>query len=134
MYRPLKENEIRLMILHPGSDITCDPVHVSLTALPSYETISYVWGKDTERGTILLDNEHADVPASTRRALKRMQVDEDRILWIDAVCINQNDDEERSRQVALMATIYSSGTKNLVWLGEDDGHSAEAAVASMQGG
>ena len=43
------------------------------------------------------------------------------MLWIDAVCINQHDREERSSQVALMYGIYSFPIRNLVWLGEDNG-------------
>ena len=44
-------------------------------------------------------------------------------LWVDAICINQNDLEERSSQVALMGTIYSRAMDTIVWLGKPDDYS-----------
>ena len=43
-----------------------------------------------------------------------------RVVWIDAICINQTDIEERSQQVEMMGLIYSKAVRNLIWLGEED--------------
>lgn len=52
-------------------------------------------------------------------ALKRMRgVESERILWIDALCINQDDISERSSQVGFMGRIYSNAVVVLIWLGE----------------
>jgi hypothetical protein len=62
------------------------------------------------------------VPASSKAAIARMRLpDADRVLWIDALCINQEDPEERGHQVTIMGEIYSNGQQNLVYLGEGDG-------------
>lgn len=52
--------------------------------------------------------------------------DDRRPLWIDAICINQNDREERSQQVAMMREIYASATQVIIWLGEGTGESDAA--------
>lgn len=103
---------------------------------PFYETISYVWGDKTERGTIYLlahsEDEpslgHArDVPASSETVLRRMRhSDQTRTVWIDSICVRQDRLDERSQQVSFMHEIYESGTRNLIWLGEDDGYTEKA--------
>lgn len=42
----------------------------------------------------------------------------ERIIWIDAVCINQNDDREKEQQIQFMAKIYALANRVIVWLGE----------------
>jgi hypothetical protein len=58
--------------------------------------------------------------------------DRDRVVWIDSICINQEDTDERNYQVALMCTIYSGAVECLVWIGEDDDGSVEATFASLR--
>jgi ABC-type antimicrobial peptide transport system ATPase subunit len=58
--------------------------------------------------------------------------DKPRVLWIDAICINQSSLSERSDQVALMSTIYSRANRNLVYLGEDDTAVAERAIENVE--
>ena len=61
------------------------------------------------------------VPASAAAALQCMrEAHSDRVLWLDAVCINQADLDERAQQVGMMADIYSNSKGNLVYLGEED--------------
>ena len=133
-YRPLDSarQEIRLLVVKPGSEnemVDCSFQHASLkkASKPHYETISYVWGDENLRSQVSLEGENIDVPASSERVLRRFRlVDAPRTLWIDAVCINQNDQEERSSQVALMYEIFSCPVKNLIWLGEDNGTARRA--------
>jgi hypothetical protein len=42
----------------------------------------------------------------------------ERIIWVDAVCINQNDDPEKKHQIGLMSKIYSQANRVIIWLGE----------------
>jgi hypothetical protein len=58
--------------------------------------------------------------------------DNDRVLWIDAVCIDQDDLEERANQVAMMDVIYSNTFRNLIWLGDDEGGTAEQALNTIE--
>lgn len=63
----------------------------------------------------------------------------ERVLWIDAVCINQKNDDEKGQQVAFMAKIYSNGFRNLIYLGvigaieEDIRASLDAVLEDARG-
>ncbi|KAF2821670.1 hypothetical protein CC86DRAFT_239357, partial [Ophiobolus disseminans] len=118
--------EIRLLVVAPGSPqdiVQCTLKQVSLLDQlpPEYETISYCWGAPKNPSFIELDGHEVPVPASSEAAVKRMRLmDRPRVLWIDAICIDQSSLEERSEQVTLMPIIYRSGKRNLVHLGDDD--------------
>ncbi|KAI0450832.1 HET-domain-containing protein [Xylaria acuta] len=92
-----------------------------------YETISYCWGDATARDSIAVDGDAVDVPASAVAALKCMRkAEEPRVIWIDSICINQTDLDERAYQVGTMADIYRSAKGNLVYLGESDERTKDA--------
>lgn len=124
--------EIRLLHVRPGKrrdGIVCSLRHVSLVEVPKpdYETISYRWGDATNLASIKLDNAVRQIPASSAAAIRRARhPDTPRILWIDAVCINQKDNKERAQQVAMMGDVYSCSDGNLVYLGEDEGWATQA--------
>ena len=70
------------------------------------------------------------VTANAEAVLRRMRLpDQLRVLWIDSICINQEDKQERSQQVALMHEIYGHGMRNLIWLGDDDGATKRALLS-----
>ncbi|KAH8671507.1 heterokaryon incompatibility protein-domain-containing protein [Xylariales sp. PMI_506] len=125
-YQPLDPQlkEIRLLELARGrqDEIIRGRLVCTLLGDPlAYETISYCWGDASLRGAIELDGFIQDVPASTIAALKCMRKDDGvRLVWIDAICINQADLLERSSQVSFMADIYKSSQLNLIYLGEED--------------
>lgn len=142
-YTPLSahDKEIRVLILDPMPENPSDIVSGTLNTVslgfiedenaPDYETVSYVWGDATLRSTIQLDGHEIDVPRSAAEALRRFQHSNKRILWIDEICINQADLDERSQQVILMGEIYRNGIRNLIYLGEDDG-TVESAKNSIK--
>ncbi|TKA72251.1 hypothetical protein B0A55_06811 [Friedmanniomyces simplex] len=132
-YRPLDvaARQIRLLSLkgaeHLDDPIVGDLVHASFLGyhLVEYETISYCWGDATVRSTLEIQGQTIDVPASSAQALRCVrQRDQSRLVWIDAICINQSDNPEKSTQVAMMADIYHSGTRNLIYLGRETDDSA----------
>jgi hypothetical protein len=89
--------------------------------------MSYCWGDATETSSIELDGVCTEVPATAVAALKRIRVSyAGRLLWIDSVCINQNDHVERAQQVQMMDLIYSKSSRNIIYLGE--GLSCSAAI------
>ncbi|XTI92208.1 heterokaryon incompatibility protein-domain-containing protein, partial [Cenococcum geophilum] len=126
-YRPLdlSTDEIRLLTLHPGSDgdeISCILSHHNLTGSIEYEALSYTWGDNASLHTIILDGLPFRVTANLKTALHHLRHTDDvrmnRVLWIDALCINQQDPKERGHQVRQMDKIFSSACKVLAWLGE----------------
>jgi hypothetical protein len=97
--------------------------HVSLNALrkPKYETVSYAWGERTLVGTILIGDKTMSIPASAARALLCMRLPEQsRTLWIDCICIDQDDNLEKGQQVRLMADIYTGSSCTLAFLGNPE--------------
>ncbi|WAO93429.1 HET domain-containing protein [Fusarium falciforme] len=111
--------EIRLLHLQPGTGddaIECDLSVASLESDPAYEALSYQWGRAPT--DVSVDGHKVTIPLSLEHALKRLRLaDRERILWADAICINQSDVAERNAQVALMADIYRKCTMCLIWLG-----------------
>ncbi|KAK4203214.1 heterokaryon incompatibility protein [Triangularia verruculosa] len=103
-------------------DISC---HAIDTSTP-YKALSYTWGSGNERCEVPLSGRVFEVTLSLSIALRALRgVDDSLTLWIDQVCINQPDDEERSSQVSLMGHIYSRAEEVLVWLGPEADDSNE---------
>jgi len=98
-------------------------VHISLDENPSYEALSYTWGDTSVQGPrILLDSKPFQVTVNLGAALLNLRDEasgdpKERILWIDAICINQTDIQERNEQVQRMKAIYSSAVQVVIWLG-----------------
>ncbi|CAI0648756.1 unnamed protein product [Colletotrichum noveboracense] len=134
-YRPLQDasRDIRLLEINHGDGspghISCSIVHDSLDDDPDFTALSYVWGDATQPRSILLQGQNVDVTQNLYCALERLakfsksQVTK---IWIDALCINQADDEEKAHQVQLMGRIYSSARQVLIWLGPEDDASVSA--------
>ncbi|THV52588.1 hypothetical protein BGAL_0075g00340 [Botrytis galanthina] len=125
---PASGEDIRLLRLLPSEDEAA-PLHCKLRdyslrrSTPRthlYEAISYVWGDPHNTLPIYVDKKQFQVTVNLHAALLRLRDHSfERILWIDAICINQNNNEERRQQVQLMARIYNSASRVVVWLGEE---------------
>ncbi|KFA68957.1 hypothetical protein S40285_06997 [Stachybotrys chlorohalonatus IBT 40285] len=131
-YRSLdiRKREIRLLHLLPAESdepISCNLTVVSLDDRPQYEALSYVWGKPVEtsapKNIVNLEGMGVSVTPNLLLALHRLRLLPNeglRTLWVDALCINQSDLDERSQQVSIMRDIYASAGHVLIWLGEGD--------------
>ena len=133
-YTPLdpSHREIRLLTLRPGpqnSPLTCTLSTVSLTSSPppTYAALSYVWGEPSRCApaspSITLDSSDWAVTPNLFAALLHIRPAEGDTaleIWIDAVCINQADLDERSAQVGMMRDIYAGAAEVVIWLGEGD--------------
>ena len=124
IYQPLDpiSRQIRLLKLYPGTeveDVECHLEHVSLAEKPEFTALSYVWGDLTDTRTILLHNVPFPVTKNLHAALRsiRSRFPELSTLWVDALCINQQDLPERSCQVHLMQFIYGQAKHTIVWFG-----------------
>lgn len=140
-YRPLEPDrrEIRILELLPrtlraGKEkqlITCTIRHVSLDDQPVYLGLSYTWGDATVKRPILLEGRIFYVTENLLSALEHLQRQWHSLaLWIDAVCINQNDNVEKSSQVGQMGNIYREAALVLAWLGPAAGDS-DLAIESL---
>jgi hypothetical protein len=114
--------QFRLLTVLPGSKVH-DPINCELTTHPmsqhpEYEALSYCWGDGTRERLVSCNDQPFKVTENVECALKKLRrPDVPRLLWIDAICINQDDIAERSHQVSLMQDIYRQATRVLVWLG-----------------
>lgn len=135
-YRALPDNQkyFRLLELLPGTDeepLRCRLRTESLRDAPAYEAISYVWRvfhDDRDFTTVQLDggDEHLAITWNLKSAFKRIRHHKRvRILWCDAVCINQSDLRERQDQVPRMGKIYAGASRVLAWLGDVNFDSAD---------
>ena len=111
---------IRLVQLLPGRD--WEPIEVvfdTATLEAEYEALSYFWGDPSARSPIKCNGSRLDVTRNLKSALRDLRrPDTPRILWIDAICIDQDDINEREQQVGIMSDIYRSAKRTVVWLGE----------------
>lgn len=138
IYEPLsiERAEIRLLTLHPGTgddEIRGTLFHAFLDNVESldYETISYCWGDPSDLGTIFVNGSQLQIARNTEAALRSVRYSaNDRVLWIDGVCINQNNTDERSRQVPLMTEVFANTSMNLACF-TDDAQLADEAMDAI---
>lgn len=96
----------------------------------TYEALSYVWGSPTGTRPIICNGEVLKVTPNCEAALRRLRLpDRSRVLWVDAICIDQSSSEngqrERSTQVPMMGEIYNKASRTICWLGEGGGFTRE---------
>jgi hypothetical protein len=117
------QRQIRLLKLlpgQPGDKIKCQLYTAWLSHKPCYECISYSWGTLPPQITIECNRVDFEVRQSLYAALCGLRYEsEPRILWTDAICINQSDNAEKSHQVSLMTSIYEEAKSVIVWIGEE---------------
>ncbi|KAL5323657.1 hypothetical protein ACEPPN_008197 [Leptodophora sp. 'Broadleaf-Isolate-01'] len=127
---------IRLLKILPGSApsiVECELVVVRLDKAPPYEALSYVWGNPELLDYVVCNGQRKSVTTNLGIALKHLRLrDETRLIWVDALCINQEDVDERSSQIKLMRDIYTQTWRVVVWLGEDPDGKAEGAISLLE--
>ncbi|KAF5714153.1 heterokaryon incompatibility OR [Fusarium globosum] len=134
-YQPITgDKEIRLLILEPGARtdaLECQLVTAELASGPRFEALSYAWGDDTTKYLLKCSGQNICVWANLHDALLDLRhPTRNRVLWIDALCINQVDNDEKSKQIRLMHEIYSQAQEVLIYLGKSD-DSVHGAIGSM---
>ncbi|KAI0968144.1 heterokaryon incompatibility protein-domain-containing protein [Xylaria arbuscula] len=127
LYSPLIVNygkqEIRLLELLPGQitdDIHCRLVIADLKTSSHFQALSYVWGTGTASESVHIDGHPFPVTRILQGILRGLRHPVDcRRIWVDAICINQQDNFEKSAQVDLMGSIYESAEVVAIWLSGD---------------
>lgn len=132
-YEPLtRSQEIRLIILKRNkrsSPLKCRIFHAELTPEIPYLALSYTWGASSQTKLLLVDGQELNIRTNLwsalwhlreamRRSIKCLDTRRfPQYMWVDAICINQDDFAERNHQVRLMSQIFGYASEVLVWLG-----------------
>jgi len=132
LYMPLDFDsfEIRLLELHEENSyvngVTCSLVYASLIKPPEYTALSYCWGDASKTTKIRIENwGNVEVTTNLEEALKSVRPlnfngpggsSRPKLLWVDALCINQEDSMERNQQVRQMRQIYSRAKEVISWV------------------
>lgn len=133
---PSFSSHIRFFTLSPSTSTTsalkCRLTPVAVDTLPAFKALSYTWGPPEKEHNLFIEAPHIEsesmksvqsfrsfqITASLDCALRHLRHDqEDLVLWIDQICIDQTNNEEKDEQVLLMSTIYARADEVLIWLG-----------------
>jgi hypothetical protein len=123
-YAPLPKGFIRLLTFtspstSPGR-LTCTIDTVSLDDPPQFYALSYAWGSPSTTEGILCNEREMQIALNLHEAIQILfspPLSLNLPIWIDAICIDQKDDEEKSHQVYRMGDVYRRAYKVVVWLG-----------------
>ncbi|KAK5681537.1 hypothetical protein LTS10_006069 [Elasticomyces elasticus] len=132
----LSDDRLTIRLLHilsgKGNDqIRCKLFRSTLISSPAYEALSYTWGTSTDRRTLLVNNIELLITVNLEAAIRHIRRQQcKRLVWIDALCINQHDLAERSAQVQEMGNIYSFAERVLIWLGPPQGDTNDYNLAT----
>ncbi|KXJ88110.1 heterokaryon incompatibility protein-domain-containing protein [Microdochium bolleyi] len=136
LYEPLDaaRREIRLLRINVdlqerGADEICGVLSTeSFDSIQyQYDALSYIWGQELGNAEISVNGQAFSVTRNLddflrewrRRARLDASMASSAPLWVDALCINQVDEAERSNQVAMMGQIYQAARKTISWLGTE---------------
>jgi hypothetical protein len=140
-YQPLPPRHIRIIELQPGE--RSDPFRArfivgSLDEPFEYDALSYMWGDAAPVDRMIVDGAVIPIAWNLARALEYLRDHmnpEPLRIWIDAICIDQQDDVERADQVGLMRLLYRKAECVRIWINApdlDEGSRALAALRTFQ--
>lgn len=127
-------SEFRAILIHPSNDrdkiLACSLATISLDEEIEYEALSYVWGEPEPQHIILVNDVEYSITPNLAKALEAFRNDGIvlRPLFVDAICIDQSDPDEKATQVALMGRIYRQASIVRAWLGEAPDGGADRAL------
>ncbi|CAK7226480.1 hypothetical protein SBRCBS47491_006246 [Sporothrix bragantina] len=139
--KAVDSNSLRLLTIQPAAQksdpVVCTLVEAAFGGRPKFNALSYTWGDSApDDPTITLNGVPFEVRRNLFDALIFLRHQKDHAVeqfWIDAICINQNDVDERNCQVRIMDQIYFRATAVIVWLGQWYARFEEAEAAEPQG-
>lgn len=139
-----KKSQIKLITFLPGTfgreiRIRLKTVVLSESHIPRYQALSYAWGSTENHVNVCIEGVDGGsslaVTRNLEEALQYLRYSDvrSRVLWIDAICIDQQNIPERSQQVARMGDIFTEAMGVIVWLGawSDDSTLALKALNSL---
>ncbi|KAI1350567.1 HET-domain-containing protein [Xylaria sp. FL0043] len=125
------QGQIRLLKIDPGREHEVIRCSYRISTVHNddvpYETLSYVWGRMEGHRTIMVEGTQAELTDNLFDALTRIRHEtEPRYLWVDALCINQEDGAEKTAQVDMMHRIYRDCVQCNMWMGKIDAVAMDA--------
>ncbi|KAH8672724.1 heterokaryon incompatibility protein-domain-containing protein, partial [Tricladium varicosporioides] len=129
--------EVRILSIMNGcrsAEIECTLQHVYLADNSNYKALSYTWGNPSDTSYIKLNGQPFLVTINLATALQHLRKEMEVVeLWIDAICINQQDTDEKNVQVCRMKEIYEKAKEVIIWLGPESDNSGYAmnAISSI---
>ncbi|KAI0813012.1 HET-domain-containing protein [Xylaria sp. FL0064] len=141
-YEPLPSGQsIRMLVLEPGGKNdslrgTFDVISIDSPVFGSHETLSYVWGTIAGDYKIFIHSggieQAVKVTPNLYQALQRLRLsNKKRSIWVDQICIDQQNFRERSHQIQFMNRLYKHAGHVLVWLGPDKDGIAKSTFQSI---
>ncbi|KAI0102806.1 heterokaryon incompatibility protein-domain-containing protein [Nemania sp. FL0031] len=123
-YRDLDVGDIRVLHILPNTSpyLECRLEHVTLSRAPEYIAISYAWGDVEDKAEIIVDGCKLVITRNLYEALHMLRREgepESVTVWADAICINQQNTQELSAQVSIMAKVYQNAKHTAAWLGPE---------------
>ncbi|KAK7545901.1 heterokaryon incompatibility protein-domain-containing protein [Phyllosticta citricarpa] len=124
-YRPLRSTvTTRLVLIQPAGSTTSGIAIELIEAFPTgptkYVALSYTWGDNKLDKSVICKGRRLSITSNLHQALKRFRHPTEVVtMWIDQLCIDQDNILERNRQVSFMGRIFECAQKVVVWLGED---------------
>ena len=101
------------------STMRCKLKHISLQDVPveHFRAVSYCWGSSKKRAPLVIDCQNVTIPQTAAIAIRNLSKVSSYPLWIDAVCIDQKNLQEKSQQVTMMKEVFSKAVSVSIWLG-----------------
>jgi heterokaryon incompatibility protein (HET) len=128
-YERLTDADFRILIIEPGAVgskivTTLKLFNFSDSPMVHYEALSYVWGQEPAIHRIIVNENPHFIRPNLFHALQRIRAQSQRVyLWVDSLCIDQQNEFERNVQVRQMDRIYQNADNVCIWLGEEDSKS-----------
>ena len=113
--------------------IRCNLTTWSIDEAPKYHAVSYTWGDADQNETIFVDGVQYMVRKNCADVLRQLlHFKTSLYYWIDALCINQDDIEEKNHQVARMSDVFENAEHELACIGQDNADDAEFAMLMIE--
>ena len=130
--------EIRLLTILPVSPDSLNPVvrctmeTTNLINPIQYDALSYCWGDPTATTKIFVNDTEIDVTINLADALYHLRKLGIGKVWADALCINQNDKQEKGLQIRNMKHIYSRAHTTYSWIGMRGAYNTKGVIAIIK--